>query len=115
MGTAIRPAGIHARPGSTLAGIYAFAMIARREPHTSSGLLGTPEEEAAYRRAVRRYVLPQAERRSIGRYGELLSGRYRRFEGAARRRFLHPLLVDASSITDADLDILLSVGWRQSC
>ncbi|WP_246204146.1 DUF6000 family protein [Streptomyces tailanensis] len=87
-------------------------MTARREPHTSSGLLGTPEEEAAYWHAVRRYVLPRADRRSIGRYGELLSGRYRRFEGATRRRFLHPLLVDASSITDADLNLLLSFGWR---
>lgn len=71
--------------GSTLAGIYAFAMTARREPHTSSGLLGTPEEEAAYWQAVRRYVLPRADRRSIGRYGELLSGRYRRLHRSCMR------------------------------
>ncbi|MGW0711079.1 DUF6000 family protein [Streptomyces sp. NPDC002643] len=67
--------------------------------------------ETAYWNAVRRYVLPRATRRSIGRYGEL-GGQFLRFEGATRRRFLHPLLVDASSITDADLDRLLSVGWR---
>ncbi|MDX2935676.1 DUF6000 family protein [Streptomyces ipomoeae] len=86
-------------------------MGAPREPHTSRGPLGTPEE-VAYRNAVRRYVLPRAERRSIGRYGELMSGRFLRFEGATRRRFLHPLLVDAASITDADLNTLLSYGWR---
>ncbi|MFF9041024.1 DUF6000 family protein [Streptomyces sp. NPDC014892] len=71
----------------------------------------TPEEAARWN-AVNRYVKPRADRRSIGRYGELLSGRFLRFEGATRRRFLHPLLADASSITDADLEALLFEGWR---
>lgn len=71
----------------------------------------TPEE-VVYWNAVRRYVRPRAHRRSIGRYGELMSGRFLRFEGATRRRFLNPLLVDAASITDADLAALLSRGWR---
>jgi hypothetical protein len=71
----------------------------------------TPEEVLRWN-AVKRYVQPRAHRRSIGRYGELLSGRFLRFEGATRRRFLHPLLVDAASITDADLNLLLSDGWR---
>lgn len=41
-----------------------------------------------------------------------MNGRFLRFEGATRRRFLHPLLVDAASITDADLSLLLSDGRR---
>lgn len=71
----------------------------------------TPEEVLRWN-AVKRYVQPRADRRSIGRYGELMSGRFLRFEGATRRRFLHPLIVDAASITDADLNLLLSDGWR---
>ncbi|MFF6786294.1 DUF6000 family protein [Streptomyces sp. NPDC012510] len=76
------------------------------------GLSGMTPEDIAYRNAVRRYVLPRAHRRSIGRYGELGNGRFLRFEGATRRRFLHPMLADAASITDADLNSLLSYGWR---
>ena len=53
-------------------------------------------EEAVRWNAAKRYVQPRADRRSIGRYGELLSGRFLRFEGATRRRFLHPLLADAA-------------------
>ncbi|MDX3514945.1 DUF6000 family protein [Streptomyces caniscabiei] len=71
----------------------------------------TPEETVRWN-AVKRYVQPRADRRSIGRYGELLSGRFLRYEGATRRRFLRPLLADASSITDADLEALLFEGWR---
>ncbi|WP_328544352.1 DUF6000 family protein [Streptomyces europaeiscabiei] len=73
---------------------------------------GMTPEEVAHWKAVRRYVRPRADRRSIGRYGELGSGRFLRFEGATRRRFLRPLLLDAASITDADLNSLLSHGWR---
>ncbi|WP_254408128.1 DUF6000 family protein [Streptomyces sp. AC495_CC817] len=71
----------------------------------------TPEEAFRWN-AVKRYVQPRADRRSIGRYGELMSGRFLRYEGATRRRFLHPLLADAASITDAELEALLSEGWR---
>ncbi|UUU28143.1 DUF6000 family protein [Streptomyces sp. DSM 40750] len=71
----------------------------------------TPEEVVHWN-AVRRYVRPRAHRRSTGRYGELGSGQFLRFEGATRRRFLHPLLLDAASITDADLNALLAHGWR---
>lgn len=84
------------------------------EPKDQRGW-GVPDmtpEEIVHRNAVRRYVLLRAHRRSIGRYGELGNGRFLRFEGATRRRFLRPLLVDAASITDADLNALLSHGWR---
>ena len=70
------------------------------------------QDEVVHRNAVRRYVRPRADRRSIGRYGDLMSGRFLRFEGATRRRFLRPLLLDAASITDADLNSLLTHGWR---
>ncbi|MCC9707036.1 DUF6000 family protein [Streptomyces sp. MNU76] len=44
--------------------------------------------------------------------GSRVSGRFLRFERAARRRSLHPLLADAASTTDADLDAPLFEGRR---